>query len=419
MEDVLFSLLIPTRNRAYTAAILIREVLTFLPNDCELVVQDCGTDGELPPLIADLIGDPRLRYDHAGKLLSMTENWNHGMKRCRGKYVCIIGDDDGITRKIAQVVRWADANQVEALSWHYLPDDRYYWPDHCVPDEAGTFQIHRYSGTLHKYSSPERLHRAVRGVGHMGDLRGIPHVYHGMVRRDFLECMQIRPGVYFDGLVPDVYAQFFLATLTKECWWVDYPVSTVGVSAKSNSGIVARNAVSELATVFEEFDERERLDYPLPAPIGKSWLGHSSILEGICRGLTNAGRSDLLRELDVPTCYAQAIYYDGPARAANLRRYFRASASFGRGRLRSAVALFNAYIRRAAIWYLKAKHIPEVEVYDDLPLLRRCRDVKDIADMMRLQEQVFDDLHVTGPWDLHTSPLSHAPASAVVATEIA
>jgi glycosyltransferase involved in cell wall biosynthesis len=399
VQEILFSLFVPTRNRASTASVLIRHVLSFLPDDCEVVVQDCGTDDELPRQLANVMTDPRLRYEHAGKLVPMTENWNLGMRRCRGRYISIVGDDDGICMKIGQIARWAKANDIEALTWSDHPWARYYWPDFTPKERAGTYNMFRYSGAVRRYSAAERLARAVRVIGHMGDLRGLPHLYHGLVRRDFVERMQLRPGVYFDGVNPDVYAQYFLMTLVKEIWWVDYPGSTGGICAKSNSGAVTRKDKKELAAYYGEYD---RVDWPILAPLAGDNLGYQAALEGMCRGLTNAGRGDLLQNLDVARYFAHAIFYDRPVAIRNLRRYFQASASLGGGPVAATKAMARACLQLASVRYLTSKRIDAVEEYGEPSLFTQFRGVQDIAQLLVLQQQALDEMKVRAPWDDHT-----------------
>lgn len=70
---------------------------------------------DLEEYINNNINDSRLRTNYTSIPLIMTENWNMAVGLASGKYLCIIGDDDGINPEIIEATRWADMNNLDAL----------------------------------------------------------------------------------------------------------------------------------------------------------------------------------------------------------------------------------------------------------------------------------------------------------------
>jgi hypothetical protein len=179
-----------------------------------------------------------------------------------------------------------------------------------------------------------------------------------------------------------------------DCYWVDYPISTNGTSARSNSGLGRRKDPQRTLAWLAEYG---RIDWPVLAPIARTHMNYA-IIEAICLALVNTGRSDLLMELDVPTYFAQAMFHDGPSRMSHIRRYFRASSAQKRGPVRSVAALAKAFVQRATIHYLGASPVRDIEIYET-PFVTQCHGIRDTAELVRVQERVFGELGIHLPWE--------------------
>lgn len=398
-KEPLISVLVPTRDRVHTASRVVRELASLLDDDAEIVVQDCGGEGELPRALGDLLGDRRLNYAHVAKKLSMIENWNAGLARCRGRYVTVLGDDDGVHRSFGQLARWLEAERAEA----FVGDSptSYYWPDFPDRAKAGRFTVARHSGDV-RHCDPGWLVRAAcRAFGYRVSVEGLPLLYRGVVRRDKLEKMQRRPGVYVDGVTPDIYARFFLATQVREVLWADFPVTFAGGSGSSNAGRFATKVQGR--THLDEFASLDWLDI---APVGLyTAIFHT---EGLLRALTNAGRLDLLAEVDVARIYSLCIVEERGRRLENLRRYFRASRAKGRGPTGGARDLGAAFVKGALMRYAPGLLPPVGVVPEPVPIFRIYENVADIGAAMSRLDEALVEQGLSPPW----APAEAAPLAA-------
>lgn len=360
--------------------------------------------GGLRPDIHDVIADPRLRYEHVGMPLSMTENWHRGMARCRGQYVSVIGDDDAIHPEIGRIARWAQIQGVEALRWNAPADCRYYWPNYPGP-QAGTYRMYPHTGVVRRFLRGDSVFGGARRERWLPEKAlAMPSVYHGMVRSDFLEQVRSRSGgMYFLTAAPDTYMDFFLSTIVRETWWVDFPVSTIGASAKSNTAIAAKIAAlapskrrhTHLNTHLSEYATNDLSPF---APRCEH-IAIGDIVDGIARALSNAEQPALIESLDLADCFALALYHEPQTRLENVRRYLQASALLRKDKLRSGSELMWAFLRRARGRMLTHRHPGEVGSLDSSFSPTTFHGLKDVHELLRVQQTALTSLRLRSPWD--------------------
>ena len=100
MDKPILSIVVPTKNRYETLSVLVDALMKWKSHDFELVVQDNSDDSTPWEEIAGQHGqDSRLVYSYYKGDISAPENCDLALKRVSGEYVCILGDDDGITEK--------------------------------------------------------------------------------------------------------------------------------------------------------------------------------------------------------------------------------------------------------------------------------------------------------------------------------
>src|SRR5687768_9539170 len=110
--EPLLSIGIPTRNRAAYVLSSIKSTIRLPDKDLEVVVHD-NSDSDVLRLAVAELQDHRIRYHHTARKLSMTENYDSAVSMCRGRFISLIGDDDGVTKFLPMVTRWADRTNVE------------------------------------------------------------------------------------------------------------------------------------------------------------------------------------------------------------------------------------------------------------------------------------------------------------------
>ncbi|MCM2264350.1 MAG: glycosyltransferase [Desulfuromonadales bacterium] len=265
MNKPLLSIVIPTHNRCDYATASIQSILSISSDKLQLVVTDTSNNDDLHSY-ASSIEDKRFLYVHITDPLSMTDNHNAAMSLATGKYVCLIGDDDTITRETLEAAEWADANGVKIVS--PLVVANYAWPDfrskYLGASHAGRLYLKRDFGNISLQDSRKNLAAALNR-GALGT-EGLPKIYHGIARKDLLDSIRDRSGAYFHGSSPDVSGAVALALVSDSYVEIDYPLTLPGASGKSNTG---RSALKKHKGTLAEDSHTKRfknLKWPAAIP---------------------------------------------------------------------------------------------------------------------------------------------------------
>lgn len=305
----LLSLVVPTKNRPKTAVMCVSEAAKVAPASIlEIVVHDCSDEPGLQEMFAAAGVADRVTYRYAGRPLSMTENWNLAMTYATGDWVIFIGDDDAIVPGILEAAAWGARQNVEAVKARRY--SAYGHPDHPVTELAATLRVEPFTGE----TSVVETAPLIAGAARTGDAyMDLPMVYHNLVRRSVMERIRAKTGHYFDGLAPDIYSAFTIATSIDRMGVVDYPMSIFGTSAAANSG---RQNVGMVHLHMAEYGKHE---YSWMTPDSHILL--ASIPDNVVRALTAVGRTDLLEHMDVPRVFARTIRAEPRRTREHLRKY--------------------------------------------------------------------------------------------------
>ena len=129
MSALRFSILIPTRDRPVTFRHALATALLQTGDDFEIVVADNCSSPAVASIVEEAASD-KIRYSRTSEILPMTQNWELGLTQCRGEYVTILGDDDGLLPSALQCARLLlNASQAKVLNW---APHTYWWPDTIV-----------------------------------------------------------------------------------------------------------------------------------------------------------------------------------------------------------------------------------------------------------------------------------------------
>ena len=141
MNFPLLSIIIPTKNRQKYAISIINNILTINNENFELIISDNSDSAKLKEYIDSKIKDDRVIYYYNSKPISMIENFNKSMSYANGKYICYIGDDDGVCSDIVKFTQWMDNQNIEALIGKNCIS--YSWPS---DEKDGELCIYPFSG---------------------------------------------------------------------------------------------------------------------------------------------------------------------------------------------------------------------------------------------------------------------------------
>jgi glycosyltransferase involved in cell wall biosynthesis len=237
---VSLSIIIPTRNRAEQCAKTVASVLAFA-GDFELVLFDSSETDELA---AHLPADPRVRIEKGSPGFNMTQCFEAAVAEARGDFVCMIGDDDGVT---PQLFAWVERAARDGL--HSVTTDPDFYAMYNWPGVRSKYFGEANAGKLFLRLGQGRAERAkldgdrARFLAEGGQGCGsLPRVYHGLVRRSLLDAMRARFGRCFDGVSPDVSFSYFASLMQQPHMVIDRPLAIGGQSLGSNAG---RSAMRE------------------------------------------------------------------------------------------------------------------------------------------------------------------------------
>jgi hypothetical protein len=302
--------------------------------DIEVIVQDCSDTRELKSMLDEQVNDSRVKYFHSAGSPSMTENWNSGMEKATGEYVIVIGDDDAVSRDLIETARWARSQGVDSLAFSPY---RYYWPDY--PGQyAGQLIIYRINGSLRAFDVNTEVERASHKSGEC--VKQLPKLYHGLIRRELLERLRERTGVYFDSFAPDYYIRYALLDYVTTHYRLDYPVVTVGCSGPSNS---ARTKIRDLQAHIDEFRDTH---WPSILPPVSAKESIVLMAASMIRALQRIDRDDLASNVDLATVYAACMVTNPRQLGPLARQYVSSARELGRALPISLARLAFSLTRR-------------------------------------------------------------------------
>ncbi len=307
----LLSIIIPTKNRQYTAVFAVRSVLNIKSKKVEVVVQDCSDDASLGDMIAtEFKGDIRVKYFHSGnETISLTQNWNLAIANTNGKYISGIGDDDAVLSYCLEAAEWMDKNDHDAALG---PIITYIWKDAYIGSFSNSRLTHavNYSGEIFQVNLQQEFLKKSLFCG-FGYTEGLPNIYHGIVKRSLFEENKLVCGHYLDGTSFDVYNSVMLPQYASSFFYIDYPLTVRGVSGKSNANRIVSKKFQAHFNEFKNLHIPDILPRTLNAEVS---IGESTIV-----ALQDTKRKDLISKL----CFAIVFGKCAAIDLSNAYRFYK------------------------------------------------------------------------------------------------
>jgi hypothetical protein len=229
----LLSVVIPVRNAARYAPSAVRSALRGGGVGTEVVVSDNhSVDGTFELLQETFGHEANVRLIRPAGPLSMTAHFNFALGHATGKFVSVIGADDGLMPYFAQAMRCLVRDNPQAQAF-VGPRAFFFWPG--VADEYGDRSILLHGRQGVRSIDPHRDYsKALQGrINYAETLQ----LYAGsVVARTLVE--QIRAadpdGYFFRGSQPDMYSTFALLSARPITVRTNYPLHWTGSSPASN-----------------------------------------------------------------------------------------------------------------------------------------------------------------------------------------
>src|ERR1700719_5088686 len=113
----LFSVVIPTRNRANLLPNALQSAMDQTHNDYEIIVSDNNSTPETHQAVRQF-GNDRVRYFRVDRTLAMPDSWEFAIGHARGEYITILSDDDAVSPTLLErLSTFLGDKQVKLISW--------------------------------------------------------------------------------------------------------------------------------------------------------------------------------------------------------------------------------------------------------------------------------------------------------------
>ena len=232
-----FTLIIPTKNRRKTAIKAVKSGTMSRYDDIEIIVTDGSDDDSLGKEIKKL-EDPRIKYFHHTKSLSMKNNWEFGVSKATGDYVSVIGDDDALMPDgfllASELIKLSSTNVLHCACPNYK------WPDYRLISRRNLIGLKLPTTVIHEKDPRSQLRKAYEFKAKKGTGPGI---YHGIISKKFLDDLKSMRGSYFIDENPDFDSGFCTLLYAESYLQTSYPLFISGQCAASNSGAMNTKAV--------------------------------------------------------------------------------------------------------------------------------------------------------------------------------
>lgn len=226
MAEPLYSIVMPTRERADVLHFAIATILKLNRPNYELIVMDnCSSPATRE--VVEAFASARIRYFRAPERLSMADNWERGLEQARGDYVTFLGDDDGILPDAIDIAERFHAERPDRiLSW--LPFT-WVWPDAVAEPHRNLAQMH-FGRQVSRVGSREHLKDVLAS---RADWTRLPTLYCSFVPRAIIERSRAEHGRYFLASLPDVFSGVANLLATEEFFYSGRPLTCWGISRHS------------------------------------------------------------------------------------------------------------------------------------------------------------------------------------------
>lgn len=301
----LLSIVIPTKNRQKYAFLTIKNILSIDHGSLELIVHDNSDSNILEKKLLECINDKRLVYHYDNRPLSTIHNFDYAMKFVNGKYVCYIGDDDGINPEIMKIIEWANKNNFNAI----IPSTpvTYAWPS---VKNSGELTIYPFTKKYNQIDVVKNLNMFLNSGAVYYLNYGVPKVYHGIVKRECFDQVYNKLGYYFGGLSPDIFASIAISSFyPKKVVSIDYPITIAGTSYESDKTHRTDEAKNEKLSNAPHFNNRGPYKWSNSVP--SIYSGSSIWAESGIHALEDLSRFDLIYKINKYKMVAE-ISVDSP-----------------------------------------------------------------------------------------------------------
>lgn len=290
----LLTVAIATKNREYFCIKAIESILEFKDPRIEIAISDNSSSNEVSEYVKSL-NFSQIKYIHIDKEISSIDNFNYVLNLCSGEFITLIGDDDTILPSMIKAVEWMKKNNVDTLA--PKKTQRYFWPKSRPQSPTGTLDLFDFDNSFEKVDSKVEILKAVKnGLENFYKFK-VAKSYHGVVRRALMEEVKEVTGNYYGGLSPDIFSVVALSYLSKNHYYIDYPLSIMGVCRDSTS---AQQIFGEHVGKLENMPHlKNKPDYQWDHRVPKYYCVTNTWAESGFKALKELKANDILKQANI------------------------------------------------------------------------------------------------------------------------
>lgn len=224
-----YSIVIPTKNRAYYLKYAIKSVLSSPRQDIELVVSNNFSSDETSKILSE-INDSRMRVVSPDIALPMASHYEFAISKARGDWITILGDDDAVMPYIFEsldkyILNYSNIDIISSARAYY------FW-EGCE-NIYGDLVVAYSSKFKDKVRSTKNdLYKALLGLRNITDM---PQLYTtGIIKKSLYEEIKLKSsGYFYHSIIPDVYSAVAICLARNSYLRIEEPLFWTGTSNKS------------------------------------------------------------------------------------------------------------------------------------------------------------------------------------------
>ncbi|SEA87124.1 Glycosyl transferase family 2 [Flavobacterium gillisiae] len=308
----LLSIVIATKDRTMYCIEAIKSIVAIQSDNIQIAIADNSDSEEVKEFIQS-INNPNIDYVYDSSPTSSIANFNRALALAKGEYVCMIGDDDGITTELLAITQWAKDNNIDAVVGSLSAN--YRWENTGASNTVftkmtgSTLTITNFDCKAQYVNLEKSLQQLMKGgcTNYLDFL--FPKLYHGLVKRSFFDEIKHETGHYLNGLSPDIYSAITLACKINNLVYIDYPITIPGVCAVSTSIIEGQNK-SNSKKIEDIPHLKNRGEYHWSEFVPRFYCVQTIWADSGFAALKDMGRNDLIEMFNKYALYSKILIAD-------------------------------------------------------------------------------------------------------------
>lgn len=269
MPNPLFSIVIPTRNRAHLLTYALQSALDQGFQNYEVVVSDNFSADSTEEMVKER-GDDRIRYVRTSKPLPMTESWEFALSHARGEWLTILCDDSVLSPSLLQeVLTVARETGTKVITW---TSALYFHPSWPKAAERHRLSFAPFSGEQCVFESAGELQNLYGGLSLSASS---PSLYKGFCHRGILERIRAKGQSLFVPFCPDYSSCAALLFQVKTFGFISKPMTIFGSAKESIGASCESNRGEAFQNFLAEFGQETFRCVPLKTSVGRNLIAET------------------------------------------------------------------------------------------------------------------------------------------------